>query len=396
MAGETAISNGLIMALGGRVPALPLMFEIVWAQWNFFSMFRMQYYRMSVPANYTSHCGPTTFADDTFYRFGSSTQWALAANSTHAGTISAGGWSAIPSMYLNASNIDLMQKAGRGAIFPNGAGVVQHWVRTVNLNTYIRVDNLVPWRPPEWFPFAEPYPQGHPIVQPRPEAEPVRPRPRQRPSPRPRPRPDPRRDPDFQPLTTPRPTWHSPSFNSRVRGPEWWRDIGPQPTAAPRTLPPPRQFPPGKGQKEKKFKAQGLVNILTRLNPVTEVHDLMECAWKALPPKKRRRILGRKINGVTYMPDGSHRSKTESKWTKGTAHTKALYAQHRKNGKRPHQSFQNMGRDLYNNFKDVNWDEFQDCFLQNEVMDRVIGATSQKSRQVSVNSRALLPSQLWQ
>lgn len=245
-------------------------------------------------------------------------------------------------------------------------------------------------------PFVQFWPAYAPVIRPitLPEMPPwIEPVTNPRVEPRPKAKPDP--DP-LDAFPPPVPPAYRGRYSTRWRGrltPFDWRADG-EPGTPPFTPPPELPRPPAEGEKEKKFNMRtfvGFMNVMRRFNPVTEVQETAQCAWETLPKGKRQQIVGRKRHGVTYMPSGAWRESGSGSWNKGTAATRALYKTLVRSAPKPKPDPRRMAREIYNGFADINWKQFQDCWMKNEVMDFLV-ANARDRR----TGRSLLPSQLGQ
>lgn len=395
LSGGTALSDGLLKAFKYGPKGFDMLAEVIEQEKLFLVNVLSRLTGLYIPGNWTAHCGPSTpDPGHSFAPWGGPHGWYSLANSF---------WDAAP----HAGSVQFVMSATAGSVNPSAIRAyymegstkpgLTNYGWTINHVGRTGAVGDVPAYKPIYYPF--PQPLEIPLLEPAPlpDVEPY-------PGLRPEPATDPLAEPSTRPMTNPMappvvPPYRvrvSPRIRPRLRPLTFDPVSGSEAAQSPEAeLPPPVLRPPEKGEKEKKFRAQGLLRVLRAAGGVTEVHDAMNCLWKALPPKKRTKVKGRKIGGATYMPWGDYQGK-DGVWHKGTAYTKKLYKDNQRYGKRPNQTFQTMGRDLYNNFDAINWSQFKDCFLENEVMDAVVGITARKSRQVSVNSRSLLPSQLWQ
>lgn len=130
--------------------------------------------------------------------------------------------------------------------------------------------------------------------------------------------------------------------------------------------------PPGEGTKDKKYRGAKAMAIWMALGAATEVDEMLECAWKALPKNKRKRILGKKLGGQTIYW-------WNPKWAKKHGYTTEQIKAHNDKVKvaRPvHQTPQNMLDDLSKGFESLDRKKFEDCFLENAVVDAAFGIPS--------------------
>lgn len=222
-------------------------------------------------------------------------------------------------------------------------------------NHYIQLSaGPVPIRQPIINPFSIPREQLEPLVHPRVH-------------------------PAARPIAKPLPALYPPPYRdrpllARLNNRVGWRDVGPVRRRLEETVPEAPPVRPGRGTKEAKGSNRAFQRLLRAAGGVTEMHDAMECLAGTLPKSKRRKVLGRRIHGTTYMPWGDFKGR-DGKWHRGTAYTRNLYRSGA--GAPVNQTFQQLAREIYNGWSDLDWDAFQTCFLWNEVEDRLIGGASQ-------------------
>lgn len=142
-----------------------------------------------------------------------------------------------------------------------------------------------------------------------------------------------------------------------------------------RDLEPPyttRHAPPPPRTRDRKYGGKGQLRVWMAIGAATEVDEMLECAWKSIPLKLRKPIYGRKVHGQTMYYWNKYYAKSHGI----SEEDRADHNRRFKLGKPVHQTPQNMVDDIVNHYDEMDRRKFEDCFLENAVMDAAIGIPS--------------------
>lgn len=170
-----------------------------------------------------------------------------------------------------------------------------------------------------------------------------------------------------------------------------YHHVGPRPEPRPEVVPTGDTVrePPGPDVKERKLNSKVVAALKVAAGTVTEADDALECIHKGMPNKSpktgerlKRPILGRTMNGKTYMP-------------KDAGYKTAL-----KFGRPVHQTPQQLVKEIYNGWDFIDWDKVNLCLILSGATDYWVGRTNKATR-ISMassgwtgNNRSWVPTQM--